>query len=130
MVFVHNLLTPYIASNLPVPSFVSPLFQINYGRLSNPGASQNIQLCITDHTLSASPMALVPCNNELRLLDLIAGKTVKRLRGHFGDVFCVTGHPREQVCICVCMLVYMCMYVCVCMCVYVFMHVSMYMWLL
>jgi len=70
---------------------------MNYGRLPNPGPKQNIQLFLTSHTLSLVPLALVPCAAELRLLDLLAGKTVKRLYGHFGDVFCVVGHPKEQV---------------------------------
>lgn len=70
---------------------------MNYGHIVNTLTKQSVQLTCTSHTSSLRPLALLPSGGELVMVDLMVGKKLKNLCGHYGSVSCVVGHPIEQV---------------------------------
>lgn len=71
--------------------------QINYGHIANTATKQTVQFACTPHTSSLQPLALLPSGGELVMMELMTGKKLKSLHGHYGSVNCVAGHPVEQV---------------------------------
>lgn len=71
--------------------------QINYGRITNIDAHTNIQFTVTPHTSTLHPIVCVPSGGSILLVEMLTGKKIKTLQGHFGSVNCVLTHPFEQV---------------------------------
>ena len=72
--------------------------QINYGRLPNTLGQQRVQFTVTSHTSTLHPIVCLPSSGDIVLVEMLTGKMIKKLQGHFGSVNCVASHPFEQVC--------------------------------
>lgn len=74
---------------------------INYGRVSN-WFSGHCQLAVTTcgHTSRGGGFVYVPSGHDIVVLDLMSGKKLGMLEGHFRNVNCCSLHPYEQVSVC------------------------------
>ncbi len=71
--------------------------QINYGYIENTLTKQSVQFSCTPHASSLRPLVVLPSGGRLVMVDLMTGRELKRLHGHYGSISCVAGHPIEQV---------------------------------
>ena len=71
--------------------------QINYGRLLNTLPKQMIQFTVTSHTSTLHPLICLPSSGDIVMIEMLTGKILRRLQGHFGQVNCLVSHPVEQV---------------------------------
>ena len=71
--------------------------QVNYGRLCNTLQNQNCPLGFSPLPSTLQPVVCVPVGGEVVMLDMMSGKKIKSLSGHFGSVHSLVVHPVEQV---------------------------------
>lgn len=71
---------------------------INYGRVSN-WFVNHCQFAVTTcgHTPRGGGFLFVPSGHDVIVLDLMNGKKLRELQGHFRSVNCCSLHPYEQV---------------------------------
>ena len=71
---------------------------INYGRVSN-WCANHCQFAVTScgHTCKGGGFLFVPSGHDVIALDLMNGKKLGELQGHFRSVNCCILHPYEQV---------------------------------
>lgn len=75
----------------PVP------IQVNYGRVRNTHPTQTCPLSLSPIVSTLNPVVCVPVGGEVVLMDMMTGKKMRTLAGHFGGVCSLVVHPTEQV---------------------------------
>ncbi|XP_064385790.1 DNA excision repair protein ERCC-8-like [Halichondria panicea] len=69
---------------------------INYGHLTNYDTHTSVQFAVSSHTSTLHPVVCLPSSGSILLIEMLTGKKIKSLQGHFGTVNCVMTHPFEQ----------------------------------
>ena len=71
--------------------------QVNYGRIRNTLPTQTCPLSLPSLSSTLHPMVCVPVGGGVVVLDMMTGKKMRTLSGHFGSVHSLAIHPLEQV---------------------------------
>ena len=85
------------ALSLSLSLSTASILQINYGHVRNTFPKEMVQFCVTPHTSTLHPIVCLPSSGDILMFEMLTGKKINKLQGHFGQVTCLLAHHTEQV---------------------------------
>ena len=77
--------------------FQSPLLHTYTNRSTNTLPKQTCPLALSPPSSTLHPVICVPVGGEVVMVEMLTGRKMRKLGGHYGTVHCLSVHPHEQV---------------------------------